>query len=41
METRLWWFKIETCHGTVTVLFIQHGSLHIMIGAVINCRIQG
>jgi len=46
METRQWWFKIETYHGTVTILFIQHGSSHIickdlMSETVINFRIQG
>ena len=46
METRQWWFKIETHRVTVKVLFIQHGSLHIMCNdlmseEVINFRIQG
>jgi len=46
METQWWWFKIETYHGNVTILFIQHRSLHIMCQglmseAVINFQIQG
>ena len=30
MERRQGWFKTETYHGNVTILFIQHRSLHIM-----------
>jgi len=45
METRQWWFKTETYHGNVRILFIQHRSLSIMCKdlmseAVINLRIQ-
>ena len=46
MEIRHWWFKIETYHGTVTILFIPHGSSHticvdLMSEVVIDFRIQG
>jgi len=46
METLQWWFKIETYHGAVTILVIQHRSLHVMCKdlmseAVINFWIQG
>jgi len=44
METRqyyTWWFVIETYHGNVTILCLQHRSLHFvckdrMNEAVIN-----
>jgi hypothetical protein len=49
METRryyTWWFKIETYHGNVTILFLQHRTLHFMCkdltsGAAINIPDSG
>ena len=42
METRQWWFKIETYHGNVPVLFSQHTMCKdIMNGAVVNYFIYG
>ena len=45
METQQWWFKIETYHENVAILFTQHRSLHItykyiMSEAVIHFWIQ-
>ena len=44
METRRWWFKIETYHGNVTILVVQH-TTHIMCKdlmseALVNFRMQ-